>query len=85
MQLALKLILRQETLAREVLSPNIMEITAQGFHIFSSRVMLLLTQVLGAMAPAPTCPPCSFNSEPVPWLRNKKVQQKWSKLIISPP
>lgn len=52
MQLALKLILRQETLAREVPASNITEITAQDFLIFSSRVMLLLTQVLAAMAPA---------------------------------
>lgn len=52
MQLALKLILRQETLAREVLASNITEIAAQDFLIFSSRVMLLLTQVLAAMAPA---------------------------------
>lgn len=52
MQLALKLILRQETLAREVPASNITEIAAQDFLIFSSRVVLLLTQVLAAMAPA---------------------------------
>ena len=71
MQLAFKLILWQETPALEVLASSVME--TSDFHIFSSRVMLLLTQVLGAMAPAPACPPNSFNSEPVPWLRNKKL------------
>lgn len=47
--------------------------------------MLLLMQVLGAVTPAPACLPCSFNLEAVPQLRNKKVEQKWDKLIISPP
>lgn len=46
MQLALKLILWQETPAHEALASNITEITVQDFHIFSSKVMLLLTQVL---------------------------------------